>query len=73
MESRRITNTENVINSRKLFVRIKQLEHELNYHCSDSYLEEYKKTIHAPVDRASSPDAAFRPVDFDSVTYWLRQ
>jgi|SRR5687768_5303523 len=42
MESRPITNMTNTINSKDLFARIKWLEQELNYRCSDEYSEELK-------------------------------
>lgn len=42
MESRTIINTENIITTRELFTRIKRLEQELNYHCSDEYSKELK-------------------------------
>ena len=42
MESRPITNTENIINSRELLTRIRWLEQQLNYRCSDAYSEELK-------------------------------
>jgi hypothetical protein len=42
MESRPITNTENIINSRDLFTRINWLEQQLNYRCSDEHSEELK-------------------------------
>lgn len=42
MESRAIINTENIITTKELFTRIKRLEQELNYHCSDEYSKELK-------------------------------
>ncbi|BCT68207.1 hypothetical protein [Nitrosospira sp. NRS527] len=42
MESRAIINTENIITTTELFMRIKRLEQELNYHCSDEYSKELK-------------------------------
>jgi hypothetical protein len=42
MASIPITNTANTINSKDLFARIKWLEQELNYRCSDEYSEELK-------------------------------
>ena len=42
MESKPISNTANIINSKDLFARIKKLEQELNYRCSDEYSEELK-------------------------------
>ena len=43
MESRAIINTENIITTKELFTRIKRLEQELNYHCSDEYSKELKE------------------------------
>jgi hypothetical protein len=42
MEHKPITNTQNVINSKKLLTRINWLEQQLNYRCSDDYSEELK-------------------------------
>ncbi len=42
MESRPLTNRENIINSRNLFKRINWLQQQLNYRCSDEYSEELK-------------------------------
>ncbi|SEO60041.1 hypothetical protein [Nitrosovibrio sp. Nv6] len=42
MESKSITNTANIINSKDLFARINWLEQQLNYRCSDEYSEELK-------------------------------
>lgn len=42
MASIPITNTANTIKSKDLFARIKWLEQELNYRCSDEYSEELK-------------------------------
>lgn len=39
----------------------------------DSYLEEYKKAVRMPLGTANTDEVRFRPVDFDGVTYWLRQ
>ncbi|SCY31441.1 hypothetical protein SAMN05216420_104210 [Nitrosospira sp. Nl5] len=105
MESRPITNTQNLINSRDLFARIKWLEQELNYRCSDEYSEELKalksfvENIQANAsastyeqgadlirdsyfqeyakareesDAPDAPRAAFSPVDFNGIIYWLR-
>lgn len=104
MESKSITNTQNIINSRDLFTRINRLRQELNYRFSeeylqelkaltafeknmepvasnstyepgadlirDSYFEEYQRGMGKP-DAAASRKAAFSPVDFDGVIYWL--
>jgi hypothetical protein len=43
MVSRPITNTENIINSQELFIRINWLQQQLNYRCSDEYSEELKE------------------------------
>ncbi len=43
MASRPITNTENIINSQELFIRINWLQQQLNYRCSDEYSEELKE------------------------------
>lgn len=106
MESRPITNTENIINSRELLTRIKWLEQQLNYRCSDayseelkaldafsnnieavasvstyepgtnlvrdSYLEEYSQAAEAS-NPGNTTGAAFSPVDFNDVVYWLPQ
>lgn len=106
MESRPITNTENIINSRELLTRIKWLEQQLNYRCSDAYseelkaldafsnnieatasvstyepgtdlvrdshLEEYSKAAEES-GAGNTSGAAFSPVDFSGVVYWLRQ
>ena len=56
MESRPITNTENIVNSRDLFTRINWLEQQLNYRCSDEHSEELK-TLNAfakNIDAAAS-------------------
>lgn len=105
MESKPITNTDNIINSRDLLTRINWLKQALNYRFSeeysrelkalnaferniepvassstyepgadlirDSYIEEYKKTMEKP-DMAEDSKAAFSPVDFNGVIYWLR-
>ena len=42
MEPKPITNTANIIKSKDLFARIKKLEQELNYRCSDEHSEELK-------------------------------
>lgn len=42
MVSRPITNTENIIHSKDLFMRINWLQQQLNYRCSDEYSEELK-------------------------------
>ena len=42
MEPELITNTANIIKSKDLFARIKKLEQELNYRCSDEHSEELK-------------------------------
>jgi hypothetical protein len=56
MESRAIVNTENIITTRELFARIKWLEQELNYHCSDEYSKELKalKILERNVEAAAS-------------------
>lgn len=105
MESKSITNIDNIINSRDLLIRISWLKQELNYRFSeeyseelkalnalernidpiasfstyapgtdlirDSYLEEYKKSMGGQETDMSK--AAFSPVDFNGVIYWLRQ
>lgn len=43
MDSRPITNTQNIINSKALFARINWLKQQLNYHCVDEYSEELKE------------------------------
>jgi hypothetical protein len=56
MESRPITNTENIINSKDLFTRINWLEQQLNYRFSDEHSEELK-TLNAfakNIDAAAS-------------------
>ena len=106
MESKPITNTENIINSRELLTRIKWLEQQLNYRCSDAYSEELKvlEAFSNNIEAAASvstyepgtdlirdsylekyskdaeesnpgntSEAAFSPVDFNGVVYWLRQ
>jgi hypothetical protein len=40
MESRRITNTADLIHTDELFSRIKWLEQELNYRCTDEHAKE---------------------------------
>lgn len=106
MESKPITNTGNIINSRDLLKRISWLKQELNYRFSegyskelkalnafeskidpvasfstyepgadlirDSYFEEYKKSLEEQ-DTTDISRAAFSPVDFNGVIYWLRQ
>lgn len=106
MEPGAITNIENIINSKDLLTRIRWLEQQLNYRCSDeyseelkrlkefaeniqtaasvstytsgadlirdSYLEEYLKAVNES-NTASASGAAFSPVDFNGVIYWLRQ
>ena len=42
MVSRPITNTENIIHSKDLFMRINWLQQQLNYRCSDDYSAELK-------------------------------
>lgn len=42
MESKPITNTEKLINSKELLTRINWLKQQLNYRCSDEYSEELK-------------------------------
>ncbi|HJT51429.1 MAG TPA: hypothetical protein VJ734_05755 [Nitrosospira sp.] len=42
MDSKPMTNTMNIINSKDLFARINWLEQQLNYRCSDGYSEELK-------------------------------
>jgi hypothetical protein len=56
MESRAIINTENIITTKELFTRIKQLEQELNYHCSDEYSKELKalKILERNVEAAAT-------------------
>ncbi|MDQ3186398.1 MAG: hypothetical protein M3Q16_08120 [Pseudomonadota bacterium] len=106
MESKPIANMQNIINSGELFARVKWLEQELNYRCSDEYSAELKalksfvENIQANAsastyepgvdlirdscfqeyitalersDTAATPKAAFSPVDFNGVIYWLRQ
>ena len=106
MESKPITNTDNIINSRDLLTRISWLKQELNYRFSeeyskelkvlnafernidpvasfstyapgtnlirDSYFEEYKKAL-GKRDTTDVSKAAFSPVDFNGMIYWLRQ
>ncbi len=106
MESKPITHTANIINSRDLLTRISWLKHELNYRFSeeyskelkalnalernidpvasfstykpgadlirDSYFEEYRKA-RGEQDTTDVSKAAFSPVDFNGVIYWLRQ
>jgi hypothetical protein len=56
MESRAIINTENIITTKELFTRIKRLEQELNYHCSDEYSKELKalKILERNVEAAAT-------------------
>ncbi|WON73978.1 hypothetical protein [Nitrosospira sp. Is2] len=42
MESKPITNTADLVHTDDLFARIKWLEQELNYRCTDEYSEELK-------------------------------
>lgn len=42
MVSRPITNTENIIHSKDLLMRINWLQQQLNYRCSDDYSAELK-------------------------------
>lgn len=106
MESKPITNTDNIINSRDLLTRISWLKQELNYRFSeeyskelkalnafeknidpvasfstykpgadlirDSYFEDYKNSL-GEQDTTDVSKAAFSPVDFNGVIYWLRQ
>lgn len=105
MESRPIDTTHNIINSRDLFARVKWLEQELNYRCSDEYSQELKalksfvENIQANAsastyepgtdlirdsyfqeyakakeesETADARRAAFSPVDFNGVIYWIR-
>ena len=106
MESEPIINTDNIINSRHLLIRISWLKQKLNYRFSeeyseelkalnafernidavasfstyapgadlirDSYFEVYKKSL-GEQDTADISKAAFSPVDFNGVIYWLRQ
>lgn len=39
----------------------------------DSYLEEYKKAVQMLPGMPNTDEVRFRPVDFDGITYWLRQ
>ena len=39
----------------------------------DSYLEEYKKAVQMLSGTPNADEVRFRPVDFDGITYWLRQ
>ncbi|KIO48372.1 hypothetical protein [Nitrosospira sp. NpAV] len=106
MESKPITNTDNIINSRDLLTRINWLKQELNYRFSEEYSEELKAlnafernidpvasfSTYAPgtdlirdsyfedyikstggQDTTDMSRAAFNPVDFNGVIYWLRQ
>lgn len=43
MYPRRVTNTDDTINSQDLLARIHWLEEQLNYRCSDEYSEELKE------------------------------
>ena len=56
MESSAIINTENIITTKELFTRIKRLEQELNYHCSDEYSKELKalKILERNVEAAAT-------------------
>jgi hypothetical protein len=56
MESSVIINTENIITTKELFTRIKRLEQELNYHCSDEYSKELKalKILERNVEAAAT-------------------
>ncbi|MBA4141745.1 MAG: hypothetical protein H0X43_01815 [Nitrosospira sp.] len=56
MGSRPLSNTQNVINSKELLARIKWLEQQLNYRCSDEYSEELKalKEFAGNVEAAAS-------------------
>ena len=106
MESKPITNTDNIINCGDLLMRISWLKRELNYRFSeeyskelkalnafernidpvasfstyapgadlirDSYFEDYKNSL-GEQDTTDISKAAFSPVDFNGVIYWLRQ
>jgi hypothetical protein len=57
--TRRISNTDDVINTKDLLARISWLEQALNYRCSDEYSEELKKlrALAEQVEDAASPTA----------------
>ena len=57
--TRRISNTDDVINTKDLLARISWLEQELNYRCSDDYSEELKKlrALAEQVEEIASPTA----------------
>lgn len=56
MESGPISNTANLIHTDDLFSRIKWLEQELNYRCTDAYSEELKalKSLARTVETTTS-------------------
>jgi hypothetical protein len=102
MESGPISNTADLIHTDDLFARIKWLEQELNYRCTDEYSEELKalkslaRTVETTtseqtyqrsaelirdsylaeyrkgLDETARANTKFSSVDFDGVTYWLR-
>ncbi|SEL23975.1 hypothetical protein [Nitrosovibrio tenuis] len=58
MYPRRITNNDNIINSKDLLARIHWLEEQLNYRCSDEYSEELK-TLRAFVENIEAVASVF--------------
>ena len=62
MESEPITNTEDLIHTDDLFARIKWLEQELNYRCTDEHSEELKASSHwremSKTSRRNTPTSA---------------
>ena len=73
MVSRPITNTENIIHSKDLFMRINWLQQQLNYRCSDDYSAELK-ALNAFVRNIEAAASVSRGVDSTStfVTYQSR-
>jgi hypothetical protein len=71
MESRRITNTADLIHTDELFSRIKWLEQELNYRCNDEYSEELKalKSLARTVETTTSEQTYQRSAELIRDSY----
>ena len=64
MQSGPITNTADLIHTDDLFSRIKWLEQELNYRCSDEYSEELKALNVWTVGLDASASESYEQVDY---------